>query len=697
LILVTACGASQTREPRENPRAAESSSATKDGVQPSDQGAPREAPSRGRSARRVIVVVWDGLRPISVTAEETPRLAALRDRDGVDFREQHAVYPTVTMMNAASLATGAYPATHGFFGNTVYWPGPVGKGADGAAIDFTRPVFTEDYGVLTALDDDARRHSGALLRTETLLQAAHAAGLKTAVIGKSGPAFIQDYEEDGALGVILDENLAFPLSFAKALQSARLPLPKATVKYPYPDGSITLSSDNGDPTATTTSVLVTLKDGTTPDPRSTRGSAHLAKNRYLMNVFRDYVLEHVDPALSIVWLRDPDTTEHSYGPGGVPIISALQDQDALLVTLLNKLAAIGKLSDTDIIVMSDHGHSTVAGDPTIFPPRLLTGADGSGVVDGVSTKGYSVSGAVRTADLLTRAGVPHVYDGVSCVYAPGLAGTTVQGVSLYATRIDRDGELCGKAGERYLTPSYRVPHALPGDAIVVAPNGGSEYFYVTSRDPARVRELVARLQERVVYGAIFVSDRYGAVPGTLSLARLRLEPPGHGSPPTPDVIASFDWNETARTATVRDVPGSEYASALNYRGMHGSSSPIDLHNTLIAAGPDFRSGFADHYPSGNVDVAPTIARILALELPHADGRVLEEALVGSDVRYDVTPLVEQTTPAPVGRFCRPDDPDCRRPLPKGVYRFELRETALTTADGKRYVYVDSAKATRSEK
>ena len=43
--------------------------------------------------------------------------------------------------------------------------------------------------------------------------------------------------------------------------------------------------------------------------------------------------------------------------------------------------------------------------------------------------------------------------------------------------------------------------------------------------------------------------------------------------------------------------------------MHGSFSPLDVHNTLIAFGPDFREGLKDPLPSGNVDVAPTIAGI----------------------------------------------------------------------------------------
>src|SRR5438045_9606706 len=60
--------------------------------------------------------------------------------------------------------------------------------------------------------------------------------------------------------------------------------------------------------------------------------------------------------------------------------------------------------------------------------------------------------------------------------------------------------------------------------------------------------------------------------------------------------------------------------------MHGSFSPLDVHNTLIAFGPHFREGLKDPLPTGNVDLAPTIAGILGLNLPRADGRPLLEAL-----------------------------------------------------------------------
>ncbi len=86
------------------------------------------------------------------------------------------------------------------------------------------------------------------------------------------------------------------------------------------------------------------------------------------------------------------------------------------------------------------------------------------------------------------------------------------------------------------------------------------------------------------------------------------------------------------------MPGTEYASAQRYRGMHGSFSPRDVHNVLIAHGPHFKAGSVDSLPSSNVDLAPTVATLLAVPFKAPAGRVLAEALLGksSDNQLEVT-------------------------------------------------------------
>ncbi|MEI9941140.1 MAG: alkaline phosphatase family protein [Pseudomonadota bacterium] len=658
---------------------------------------------------RVIICVWDGLRPDSISPQVTPNLARLRDHEGVNFSDHHSVYPTFTMMNAAALATGAYPWHHGFYGNTEYQPGPVGQNADGKAIDFSQPVFTEDHGVLQALDNFYRaRGTRGLFAVETLFEAAHAVGLRTAAIGKIGPAFLQDLRPDDALSVVLDENIALPFAFAQALQSANFALPVNAVRYPYSAGqALALAANNGKPTAAIAERQVKLADGATPDPRASAGSAHNAANGYLMSTFLEYVLPKFEPDLSIIWLRNPDSTEHQFGPGSPNYQDALRDQDALLGKLQSKLAQLGLRDGTDLIVVSDHGHSTVAGDPAIFPLRALKGEpDGHGVVGVLDPEGYPVSGEIRSADVLKRAGFKHVYDGGGCLLDPVLSGIRKDGSLVYPTRTDHSGSCLATppltpTGKKqaptlqYSLPAFRVPEQTPKDAVVIAANGGSEYYYVLDHVPATVEALVRSLQERRAYGAIFARSIYGAIPGTLPLSAINAEG-GQGSPPTPDLIVGFDWDDAAIAAGNAAVPGTEYASAQRYRGMHGSFSPRDVHNVLIARGPHFKVGFEDRSPSGNVDLAPTVAALLAVPFRAPDGRVLAEALAGAGSDNQVEVTTQSSAPIRLRRTCGPDDPGCERPGEPATYSVTLVKKTVTVAETKqRYSYFDRAVVTRA--
>src|SRR5436190_5364090 len=216
----------------------------------------------GAAARRVIIFVWDGLRADDLTPEIAPNYFALA-RSGVVFADHHAVYPTFTMMNSASIATGAYPGVHGFYGNVVYAPSAKGRNAKGADIDFSAPAFIEDFGVVEAVRDS---YQGRLTMVSTMLQAAQAKGLTTAAIGKFGAAFIQDY---GRGGIILDEDAAIPLSLAKELQQAGYPLPRNSVNA-HEAGALTIAVENGDPTAP--KPIKRLKDGQTVNPLDHSGA-----------------------------------------------------------------------------------------------------------------------------------------------------------------------------------------------------------------------------------------------------------------------------------------------------------------------------------------------------------------------------------------------------------------------------------------
>jgi predicted AlkP superfamily pyrophosphatase or phosphodiesterase len=556
---------------------------------------------------RVIVFVWDGMRPDAINAQDTPNLWALGQR-GTFFEDNHSTYPTFTMANASSFATGSFLGPNGFYGNRFWAPGTNGLNAKGEAVDFQQPQFTEDYQVLRDLDN---HYQHELLELPTLLETAHKAGLSTAVVGKSGPVFLQDYREGG---LILDENTALPLSFAKQLQAAGYPLPSNTARS-YDADQLRLREPGDSPTEQ--GKLITLKDGVTADATAAAPTTPEAANAWLMKVYLEQILPQHRPDLSIVWLRNPDSTEHQYGVGTPEFHLALQAQDQLLGHLQNKLKALGLADSTDLIVVSDHAHSNVAGPRDLFPLRQIN----DGRVAGTDNEwGYSVSGAVRLADQLSQAGFT-AFDGTGCLFVPVMSGLRADGNQLIPTHYDHDGRLCGKPGP-YTTPSYKLPEQLPKGALVLAPNGGTEYLYQPEHDPALIARTVRYLQSREYIGAVFVAKRYGALPGTLPAEDVYLENAARG----PDIIISYAFDADA---VIQGFAGTEYSSMGNERGMHGSFSRIDVHNTLLAAGPSFRRGFRDPLPSGNVDLAPTIASVFGLSMPLAQGRPLREALSGA--------------------------------------------------------------------
>src|ERR1700675_4045599 len=106
--------------------------------------------------RFVIVFVIDGLRPDAITAEDTPTLFRLRT-EGVNFTNGHAVFPTVTRVNAAAIATGTQPGTNCIVGNQMNVP----------AVDPRGGFDPGDYRNLLRLDQAT---GGRLVLTETLAE-----------------------------------------------------------------------------------------------------------------------------------------------------------------------------------------------------------------------------------------------------------------------------------------------------------------------------------------------------------------------------------------------------------------------------------------------------------------------------------------------------------------------------------------------
>jgi arylsulfatase A-like enzyme len=90
---------------------------------------------------------------------------------------------------------------------------------------------------------------------------------------------------------------------------------------------------------------------------------------------------------------------------------------------------------------------------------------------------------------------------------------------------------------------------------------------------------------------------------------------------------AFRWNDSKNQFGTPGMIDADWQRAAG-EGTHATLSRFDMHNTLVAEGPDFRRGQTDDLPTGNIDLAPTILRILGINAhQEMDGRILSEAMV----------------------------------------------------------------------
>ena len=202
--------------------------------------------------------------------------------------------------------------------------------------------------------------------------------------------------------------------------------------------------------------------------------------------------------------------------------------------------------------------------------------------------------------------------------------TSDHGFSTHTPGVEIDALLAPFAGE------------LPDGSPRVVAGGGA--IYVRDGDAAAVAGIVAALQDADRVGAIFT--RNGHVPGTLAFDDARWD---HAR--SADILYSPAWSAAENAYGYRGAAAS-YGTA-----GHGSASPYDIHNTLIAAGPDLKAGIEVSLPTSNIDLAPTFLYLLGLiAAPTMSGRVLTTAMLdGPELAADRRPA-DFTAETPDGRY-----------------------------------------------
>ncbi len=261
------------------------------------------------NTRHVVLIVWDGMRPDFVTEKYAPTVDKLA-HDGVRFRNHHAIYPTATDVNGAALATGCYPNRNGLAANLEFRP----------AINSRQPIDMGDPDSIKRGDEVS---GGKYLAVPTLVELLRAAGKKVALVGAKAVTILFDRHNDWTVVRIKGKPLTI-FAAAPFGPSAREEITK--LLGPIPD-----------------------------DPQAKAAQRNNFATRALTEFFwRDGV-----PDFSLLWLSEPDLSEHNYAPGSPEALAAIKAVDDDLAMVLSALEKKKVREATDLFVVSDHGFSTI--------------------------------------------------------------------------------------------------------------------------------------------------------------------------------------------------------------------------------------------------------------------------------------------------------------------------------------------------
>jgi hypothetical protein len=116
------------------------------------------------------------------------------------------------------------------------------------------------------------------------------------------------------------------------------------------NNSATLFAGQALPSATL--AVITEKLGPFP-------SAHLQEDLWTTKALVDVLWKNGVPALSILWLGEPDLTQHETAPGASAALAAIKSVDENLAAVVSALDGRKARETTDVFVVSDHGFSTI--------------------------------------------------------------------------------------------------------------------------------------------------------------------------------------------------------------------------------------------------------------------------------------------------------------------------------------------------
>jgi predicted AlkP superfamily pyrophosphatase or phosphodiesterase len=273
------------------------------------------APAPSGKAEHVVLVVWDGMRPDFITPQYTPTLYKLA-LDGVFFKNHHPVYISSTEVNGAALATGVYPNRNQIIANRDYRP----------ELGWQDSLGTE---TIEAIRRGDLLTGGRFIGVPTVPEILHHAGISTIVAGTKPVALLHDRAS------------------RRSTSAAR----NSVLLY----NGRTIPSD----------AIEAIIEANDKKEFPTNATPNKARDAWTTKGLTEVLWKKGVPKFTLLWLSEPDASQHSTSPGSDTSVAGLESSDNNLATVLKTLEAKGLRDKTDIMVVSDHGFSTIQRGPDV--------------------------------------------------------------------------------------------------------------------------------------------------------------------------------------------------------------------------------------------------------------------------------------------------------------------------------------------
>ncbi len=259
---------------------------------------------------RVLIVIFDALRPEFVTPNLMPNLSAFADR-GARYLNARSTFPTETRVNQSAVTTGCMPWRHGIVGNKFVaddlQPGLLVNSGDDQMLE---PAFA----------------AGPVLKMPNIGQRLTAAGKRYAALSAGTPGG----------GRLINWSAEQDDTFRLAMRRTEACNPAGVFEQ------------------------VVERIGPLPayDLPATEWIT------WAVSAYLDYVEADLSPDAMLLWLCEPDETFHWKNIGGPEAKETMAHADAEFGRILDRLRPDIDAGKLHVIALSDHGQISLSG------PRL---------------------------------------------------------------------------------------------------------------------------------------------------------------------------------------------------------------------------------------------------------------------------------------------------------------------------------------